>query len=399
MARTRTVARGAPATGPVTDGHRAIFVGLGRGSPRAAPVGTLTAPGVGEEVERWRWSDWRTWLVKVSDLDGACSFYREAGAEIRDRMHWNGGERADVFLGPVMITLFTRAIYEDTVELPGRGVPAPGAVHRRSRRGARRPRRAVGPRGRRGRVRDAPHRVRGRARRHPPRVHGAAGASGRTGGRWPGGGRPMTFHPYDRPVRAAFVGLGSHLRPQRARLPRQPRCRGRRARGSGRRAACAAPGRVARSRSLRLRHRPRRQRGRRGRGRGAAAHPAASGRCRRAARPRLARQPAEAAVQRSRRGRAHAGRGRGERPRPAGHGELPVLRTAAEARGARRVRRDRRGPRVPPEDGGDRPGRLGRAHEQLPLAAAADAARPGDPRVRRRVAQALDRTLAVRPGS
>ena len=29
-----------------------------------------------------------------------------------------GGERADVFLGPVMITLFTRAIYEDEVELP-----------------------------------------------------------------------------------------------------------------------------------------------------------------------------------------------------------------------------------------------------------------------------------------
>ena len=32
-------------------------------------------------------------------------------------MVWGGGERADVFLGPVMITLFTRAIYEDAVEL------------------------------------------------------------------------------------------------------------------------------------------------------------------------------------------------------------------------------------------------------------------------------------------
>jgi len=59
--------------------------------------------------------------VKVADLDAACAFYAAAGAEIRDRMHWNGGERADVFLGPVMITLFTRAIYEDDVALPDEG--------------------------------------------------------------------------------------------------------------------------------------------------------------------------------------------------------------------------------------------------------------------------------------
>ena len=59
--------------------------------------------------------------VKVADLDAACAFYREAGAEIRDRMEWGGGERADVFLGPVMITLFTRAIYEDDVALPAEG--------------------------------------------------------------------------------------------------------------------------------------------------------------------------------------------------------------------------------------------------------------------------------------
>jgi hypothetical protein len=59
--------------------------------------------------------------VKVADLDAACTFYAAAGAEIRDRMLWGGGERADVFLGPVMITLFTRAIYEDAVELPAEG--------------------------------------------------------------------------------------------------------------------------------------------------------------------------------------------------------------------------------------------------------------------------------------
>jgi len=59
--------------------------------------------------------------VKVADLDAACAFYEGAGAEICDRMHWNNGERADVFLGPVMITLFTHAIYEDAVDLPAEG--------------------------------------------------------------------------------------------------------------------------------------------------------------------------------------------------------------------------------------------------------------------------------------
>ncbi len=59
--------------------------------------------------------------VKVADLDAACEFYEAAGAEVRNRMEWNGSERADVFLGPIMITLFTRAIYEDRLELPPEG--------------------------------------------------------------------------------------------------------------------------------------------------------------------------------------------------------------------------------------------------------------------------------------
>ena len=59
--------------------------------------------------------------VKVADLDAACAFYERAGAEVRDRMHWHDGERADVLLGPVQITLFTRAIYEDAVDLPPEG--------------------------------------------------------------------------------------------------------------------------------------------------------------------------------------------------------------------------------------------------------------------------------------
>jgi catechol 2,3-dioxygenase-like lactoylglutathione lyase family enzyme len=59
--------------------------------------------------------------VKVADLDAAVAFYEGAGAEVRDRMVWNGSERADVYLGPIMITLFTRAIYEDDVALPAEG--------------------------------------------------------------------------------------------------------------------------------------------------------------------------------------------------------------------------------------------------------------------------------------
>ena len=59
--------------------------------------------------------------VKVADLDAAIAFYEGTGAEVKDRMVWGGGERADVFLGPVMITLFTRAIYEDVVDLPAEG--------------------------------------------------------------------------------------------------------------------------------------------------------------------------------------------------------------------------------------------------------------------------------------
>lgn len=59
--------------------------------------------------------------VKVVDLDAACAFYEAAGADVRDRMLWNNGERVDIHLGPVMITLFTHAIYEDTVDVPAEG--------------------------------------------------------------------------------------------------------------------------------------------------------------------------------------------------------------------------------------------------------------------------------------
>lgn len=50
--------------------------------------------------------------VKVADVDRAVAWYTAHGFEVRDRMSWNGIERADVLLGPVQITLFDRAIYE-----------------------------------------------------------------------------------------------------------------------------------------------------------------------------------------------------------------------------------------------------------------------------------------------
>lgn len=59
--------------------------------------------------------------VKVTDLDAACAFYEALGAEVRDRMLWGNGKRADVYLGPVMITLFTHAIYEDRLDVAPEG--------------------------------------------------------------------------------------------------------------------------------------------------------------------------------------------------------------------------------------------------------------------------------------
>jgi len=56
--------------------------------------------------------------IKVADLDESLAFYERLGASVRDRMPWAGGERADVFLGPVMLSLFTQALYEDVVDLP-----------------------------------------------------------------------------------------------------------------------------------------------------------------------------------------------------------------------------------------------------------------------------------------
>jgi catechol 2,3-dioxygenase-like lactoylglutathione lyase family enzyme len=56
--------------------------------------------------------------VKVSDIDAAIAFYERHGARIEGRGPWQEGERVDVHLGPVQITLFTRALYDDAAQLP-----------------------------------------------------------------------------------------------------------------------------------------------------------------------------------------------------------------------------------------------------------------------------------------
>jgi catechol 2,3-dioxygenase-like lactoylglutathione lyase family enzyme len=59
--------------------------------------------------------------VKVQDIDDAVAFYRRAGAMVTDPEEWQGGRRADVHLGALQLTLFTRALYEDEVDLPAEG--------------------------------------------------------------------------------------------------------------------------------------------------------------------------------------------------------------------------------------------------------------------------------------
>lgn len=63
--------------------------------------------------------------VKVADLEAAVAFYRRAGASVTDPEDWRNGRRADVALGPLQITLFTRAVYEADVD----GLPDEGFLH------------------------------------------------------------------------------------------------------------------------------------------------------------------------------------------------------------------------------------------------------------------------------
>jgi catechol 2,3-dioxygenase-like lactoylglutathione lyase family enzyme len=56
--------------------------------------------------------------LKVRNLDAALAFYQSAGFETTDPIDWQGARRAEVYLGPLQVTLFTRAIYEDVCSLP-----------------------------------------------------------------------------------------------------------------------------------------------------------------------------------------------------------------------------------------------------------------------------------------
>ena len=59
--------------------------------------------------------------VKVSDLEAACAWYEAAGAAVTEPIEWENGRRADVSLGWLQVTLFTKAIYEDVCDLPADG--------------------------------------------------------------------------------------------------------------------------------------------------------------------------------------------------------------------------------------------------------------------------------------
>lgn len=59
--------------------------------------------------------------VKVTDLADACVWYEAAGATVTEPVAWENGQRADVTLGWLHLTLFTQAIYEDACDLPEEG--------------------------------------------------------------------------------------------------------------------------------------------------------------------------------------------------------------------------------------------------------------------------------------
>ena len=59
--------------------------------------------------------------VKVADIDSAAAWFRSAGAAVTEPVSWEGSLRADVALGALRLTLFTRALYEERTSLPAEG--------------------------------------------------------------------------------------------------------------------------------------------------------------------------------------------------------------------------------------------------------------------------------------
>jgi len=87
----------------------------------AGPCGTAAAPEGRAYGHRVTITAVANLAVKVQDLDAAVAFYRRAGAEVTDPEDWRGARRADVELGPLRLTLFTRAVYEPDVEVADEG--------------------------------------------------------------------------------------------------------------------------------------------------------------------------------------------------------------------------------------------------------------------------------------
>jgi catechol 2,3-dioxygenase-like lactoylglutathione lyase family enzyme len=56
--------------------------------------------------------------LKVRDVDAAARIFEGLGAISGQPEDWEGSRRVDLMMGPVAITLFDRALYEDLVDLP-----------------------------------------------------------------------------------------------------------------------------------------------------------------------------------------------------------------------------------------------------------------------------------------
>ena len=208
----------------------------------------------------------------------------------------------------------------------------------------------------------------------------------------------MSFTPYDRPVRAAFVGLGRIYDLNMRAYLDNPDVEVVALVDPERGASGPTPGGLARGPHLRLGRRAGRQRPRGRRRRSAAADPPPRRRRDRAARLRLARQPAKADVQRP--GRA---RRRMLDAARANDRMLRVMENYIFYEPLRRLKETVESGDLGEVSGyhmkmvGSGRGGWDVPAEQLPMAVPADAERARDPRLRRRMAQAGHRALALRP--
>ena len=355
---------------------------------RSAPGGSRSSPRrAGSASSSWSSSRRRVRVTRFhhvsvnsngTTLDEMAAFYRDVlglGDEPRPEIpgvagHWHDGRRPATAPRRRAATRQGRSTRRATTTASRSTISTPRSPSS-TRNGCRT------SRGAQGRGAGLGHRPRGQHDRAAARPH------------------PVSFTPYDRPVRAAFVGLGRiYDLNARAYLdnpdvevvalvdPRRATARSERPTGRTRR------------RSRRRRTRGEWHRGRCGRG--AAAGAAARRRRARTARPRLAREPAEADVQRPRR--------RAAQMLAAAHADDRVLRVMENYLFYEPLQR------LKAAAGGEF-GEISGYHmkmvgsgrggwdvpdEQLRVAVQQMRHRPRHPRVRRRVAQALDRALVVR---